>query len=131
MDAETQNDGGTPTETSPADDKPWRFKKGNPGGPGRGNRKQAAVGQPPALLLAMRRVANTESTADRTALQRECRKWLEENRSAFMTKLLDFEKALAPKPEAEAAPTQAADVDVGTEKCVQLCEEWLRAHGAK
>jgi hypothetical protein len=132
MDANQQDDGGTPPETSPADDRPWRFKKGNPGRPGRGHRKGGSDEKPSQLLRDMRFVYGHDEGADRTAGHRHCREWLRSDKKGFLSKLADLEKAAggsakAGRPDAPAAP---AEEDIGTEKCVQLCEELLKKWGA-
>jgi hypothetical protein len=69
-----------------------RWTKGRSGNPA-GRRSAAGERKAPALLLAMRHVTTRPETADRTSLQREARLWLQEDRSAFLGKLADLEKA--------------------------------------
>lgn len=107
-----------------------QFKKGNPG---YGLRKACGareVVRVPALLKAMREVMARPESKDRTQLQRECRSWLKENRSQFMAKMADLERAhlmaLAKEKPADPgdSPT-AANRDEGSERIEEQIENLL------
>jgi hypothetical protein len=111
------------------DKKTGRFLPGNPG---YGLRIREAVEEAdrqaamspevatgtPRLLAAMIHV--TSQKTDHTELQKECRLWLKENRSAFMSKMADLEKAFASK-----APPEKMPFDPGEELILKMCQELL------
>lgn len=113
-----------------------RFQKGNPGF---GLRKGAAVRDSvkvPSLLKAMREVMLRSESKDRTQLQKECRLWLKENRTQFLGKLADMERAhlmaLAKGKPAEKADDQPRpERDEASERVEDLIDSLLSDLGVK
>ncbi len=74
------------------------------------------------LYDGMRHVLSRPKGEDRTEVQRDCRRWKEQNISAFMGKYADLEQAFAKRM---AGGVDEEEVDEGEERCLALLDEAL------
>lgn len=100
-------------------------QSGNPGGKPKEDRDHV-----PDLLKAMRWVTTRPESKDRTQLQKECRAWLKEDRSRFLSRMADLEKAFASDATKErkgAVPAAPETPEVKSQERIrELITEWLK-----
>lgn len=82
------------------------------------------------LLQCMRRVFQNVPEYDTEPSHCHLRDWLEKDRTGYIRQLNLFEAKHKEYLDEQRRAKDEVEVDLGTDRAIALCEEWLRANGA-